>query len=76
MSYEDSTYIGNRLRSIKADINSRLEGLMKVKISQSRLSFEDIDERIEECLRAIAGLEDTIRKNRDMQGLTGIKRKK
>lgn len=76
MPTEDPSYIVNRLLAIKADINSRLEGLMKVKISQSRLSFEDIDERIEECLRAIAGLEDTIRKNRDMQGLTGIKRKK
>lgn len=76
MPTEDPSYIVNRLLAIKADINSRLEGLMKVKISQSRLYFEDIDERIEECLRAIAGLEDTVRKNRDMQGLTGIKRKK
>ena len=76
MPNEDPSYIVNRLLAIKADINSRLEGLMKVKISQSRLSFEDIDERIEECLRAIAGLEDSIRNNRDMQGLTGIKCKK
>ena len=61
MQHEDLNYFTNRLQRIKSDIDSRLESLIKLETSHSRLSFEDIDERIDDCLKAIERLEDTIR---------------
>ena len=43
MSNEHQDYIKNRLLTIKAGIDSRLESLIELKTSHSRLSFDDID---------------------------------
>lgn len=49
----------DRIREIQADVNNRLDGLIKLKFADG-IIIEDIDERINDCVHAIDRLENSI----------------
>lgn len=50
----------NRLIKIRDDLNDRLNSLIKFKFVDSSIKFEDIDERINDCVKAIDNLDRSI----------------
>lgn len=50
----------NRLIKIRDDLNDRLNSLIKFKFLDSPIKFEDIDERIDDCVKAIDNLDRSI----------------
>lgn len=50
----------DRLQIMKKEINQRLDGLLLSKYGSINVDFEDIDERISDCINAIDNLEKSI----------------
>ncbi len=55
-----------KLEQLKDSLVSRLDGLIMCKFGGVRLSFDDVDERIDECIKAMDRLQDSIDKLRSM----------
>ncbi len=55
----NTEWLAIKLRQMQQDINKRLEDLITVKYIASDLSF-DIEQRIEDCIKAIDNLEGSI----------------
>lgn len=48
------------IENLRDDVNTRLEGLIKIKFGYGPVTFDDIDERIAEFVQALDNLSQTI----------------
>lgn len=55
----DNIFFVERIRKIQADVNNRLDGLIKIKFADG-IILKDIDERINDCIHAIDRLQKCI----------------
>jgi hypothetical protein len=51
-----------KLEKLRDDVNSRLDGLVKCKYGNTKLVFDDIDQRINDCIDAVDRLQVSIDK--------------
>ena len=54
-------FLSNRLRQMQQDINIRLDNLIKIKYYESSPTFDDLEQRITDCITAIDRLEASIK---------------
>lgn len=51
-----------KLEKLRDDVNSRLDGLVNCKYGNTKLVFDDIDQRIDDCINAVDRLQASIDK--------------